>query len=69
MPTKFKQSYTSKNRQTGVKTTTYYWMKGISKSTLFDGLNNDNTTPKMKHKLRKELNRRGIKIRNKNETG
>lgn len=65
MPTKFKQSYTSRNRQTGVVTTTYYWMKGISKRVLFEELNKESTPLKLKHKIRKELERRGIKIRNK----
>ena len=65
MPTKFKQSYTSRNRQTGVVTTEYYWMKGISKRVLFEELNKESTSLKLKHKIRKELKRRGIKIRNK----
>ena len=68
MPTKFKQPFVSRNRQTGIKTTTYYWMKGISKGELFEELNKESTRPKLKHKIRKELNRRGIKIRKIYET-
>jgi len=62
MPTKLKPSSSSYNRQTGKTTVTHYFIKGISQEELFKDLNNHNTKPKVKQKIRNELIRRGIKI-------
>lgn len=62
MPTKFKQSQTTRDRQTGKYTTTHYWMKGIPKEELIESLNKDSIKPKLKQKIRNELARRKIKI-------
>jgi len=64
MPTKFKQSQTTRDRQTKQVTTTHYWMKGISKVELLEALNKESTRPKLKQKIRNELARRNIKIVN-----
>jgi hypothetical protein len=65
MPTKFKQSQTTRERMTGKTTTTHFWMKGIPKAELFESLNKDNTKPKLKQKILNELARRKIKIAHK----
>tara|TARA_B100000902_G_C27093505_1_gene805051 strand:- start:627 stop:836 length:210 start_codon:yes stop_codon:yes gene_type:complete len=62
MPTKLKPSAEVRDRQTGKVKTEHYYIKNISKQELFDELNKDNTKPKVKQKIRNELNRRGIKI-------
>ena len=62
MPTKLKPSAEVRDRQTGKVKTEHYYIKNISKQELFDELNKDNTKPKVKQKIRHELNRRGIKI-------
>jgi hypothetical protein len=62
MPTKFKESQTTRDRQTGKYTTTHYWIKGIPQKELFDTINSSNAKPKLKQKCRNELVRRGIKI-------
>ena len=62
MPTKFKQSQTTRERQTNKITTTHYWMKGMPKAELFDYINNDNGRPRIKQKCRNELVRRGVEL-------
>ena len=62
MPTKFKKSAKEYSRATGKTTTTHYYIKTISKKELFEALNNHNTKPKVKQKIKNELVRRGIKI-------
>ena len=62
MPTKFKPSATVRLRGEAKATTTNYYIKNISKTELFETLNNSNTTPKRKQKIRNELVRRGIEI-------
>lgn len=62
MPTKLKQSSQTYNRATGKTTTEHYYIKNQSLDTLFEELNRDNTKPKVKQKIRNEINRRGIKI-------
>ena len=39
MPTKFKESQTTRDRQTGKYTTTHYWIKGIPQKELFETIN------------------------------
>ncbi len=62
MPTKLKQSSQTYNRATGKTTTEHYYIKNQSLDTLFEELNRDNTKPKVKQKIRNEINRRGVKI-------
>ena len=62
MPSKFKKSAKEYSRATGKTTTTHYYIKTISKKELFEALNNHNTKPKVKQKIKNELVRRGIKI-------
>jgi hypothetical protein len=62
MPTKFKPSATVRDRKTSKTKTEHYYIKTMSKDVLFEELNKSNTKPKVKSKIRNELNRRGIKI-------
>ena len=62
MPIKFKPDAKEYSRATGKTTTTRYYIKSISKKELFEALNNHNTKPKVKQKIKNELVRRGIKI-------
>jgi hypothetical protein len=62
MPTKLRPNQKSYDRRTGVTSESYYYIKTISKKELFETLNNHNTRPKIKQKIRNELVRRGIKI-------
>ncbi len=68
MPTKLRDSGKKwiKNPETGRSTNRWepehYYIKGISQTELFEELNKDNTKPKVKAKIRKELVRRGITI-------
>ncbi len=61
-PTKLKPSSASFDRLTGKTKVTHYFIKTISKEELFKDLNNHNTKPKTKQKIRNELTRRGIRI-------
>jgi hypothetical protein len=62
MPTKFKPTEKSYNRRTSVTKVIHHYMKAVSKKDLFDYLNSSNAVPKKKHKVLKELQRRGIKV-------
>ena len=68
MPTKLRASGKKwlKDPTTGRSTNKWveehYYIKNFSKKELFEELNKDNTKPKVKSKIRKELVRRGIKI-------
>ena len=62
MPIKFKPSATVRDRVTGKPTTQHYFIKSMSKDSLFEELNKDNTKPKIKQKIRNELDRRLIVI-------
>ena len=62
MPIKFKPDSKEYSRATGKTTISRYYIKTISKKELFEALNNHNTKPKVKQKIRNELVRRGIKI-------
>ncbi len=62
MPIKLKKSSSSYNRATGQTTLEHYYIKTYSTDELFKELNNDNTKPKVKQKIRNEITRRGIKI-------
>lgn len=67
-PTKLRQSGKKwiKDPTTGRTTSKWqaehFYIKTISQKELFDELNKDNTKPKVKAKIRKELTRRGTKI-------
>jgi len=62
-PIKFKPTERLYDRRTDTHTVVYHYMKATSKKDLFDYLNSSNATPKKKHKVLKELQRRGIKIK------
>ena len=62
MPIKFKPSAKTRDRQTGKITTEHYYIKCMSTTELFTELNNSSTKPKVKQKVRNELDRRGIEI-------
>ncbi len=62
MPTKFKPTEKSYDRRTKTYTIKPHYIKGTSKKDLFDYLNSSNAVPKKKHKVLKELQRRGIKV-------
>ncbi len=62
MPIKFKPSSSTYNRATGKTTIEHHYIKGVSKEELFEALNNHNTKPKVKQKVRNELTRRGVRI-------
>ena len=61
MPIKFKESSLVRDRQTGKSKMEHYYIKSMSKESLFEELNKDNTKPKVKNKIRNELARRKIK--------
>jgi|TARA_B110000444_G_scaffold71389_1_gene67196 hypothetical protein len=62
MPIKFKQSATVKDRATGKVKTEHYYIKSMAQEELITELNNSSTKPKVKQKVRNELDRRGVKI-------
>ncbi len=62
MPTKFKPNEKSYDRRTGVTRVIRHYIKATPKKELFDYLNSSNAKPKKKHKVIKELKRRGIKL-------
>jgi hypothetical protein len=62
-PTKFKPTEKNYDRRTDRHTVVYHYMKATSKKDLFDYLNSSNATPKKTHKVLKELQRRGIKVK------
>tara|TARA_Y100000592_G_C5297182_1_gene233709 strand:- start:316 stop:531 length:216 start_codon:yes stop_codon:yes gene_type:complete len=62
MPTKYKESAVRVDRQTKKVSIEHFYVKQISQKEAFELLNNANTKPKVKQKIRNELVRRGIKI-------
>ena len=62
MPTKYKESAVRVDRQTKKVSIEHFYVKQLSQKEAFELLNNDNTKPKVKRKIRNELVRRGIKI-------
>ena len=61
-PVKLKPSVKTYSRRTDKYTTVRYFLKSMSKDSLFEELNKYNTKPKVKQKIRNELTRRGLKI-------
>lgn len=61
MPTKFKRSHKTYTKDKG-QVTIHSYIKNISVAELVEYINNDNGKPKIKAKVRKELQRRGIKL-------
>jgi len=62
MPTKLRPSVVRVDRQTKKKTIEHSYIKSTPEKELFEVLNKEFTTPKVKQKIRNELVRRGIKI-------
>ena len=62
MPVKLKPSVVKIDRQTKKKSIERTYAKTQSKEVLFEMLNHQYTTPKVKQKIRNELVRRGVKI-------
>ena len=62
MPVKLKPSVVKIDRQTKKKSIEHTYAKPQSKEVLFEMLNHQYTTPKVKQKIRNELVRRGVKI-------
>ena len=68
MPIKFKPSakeFVRKDRFSGAigtSTMKHYYIKAMSKESLFEELNKHNIKPKVKQKIRHEIVRRGINI-------
>ena len=58
MPIKLKPSQTVKNKQTGKFETEHYYLKTQTDLELLRLLNNDNTKPKVKQRIRNEITRR-----------
>lgn len=61
-PIKLKPSVTRIDRQTKKVSIEHTYARNQSKEALFEMLNNSNTKPKVKQKIRNELVRRGVKI-------
>ena len=61
-PVKFKPTQTTIDRNTKKTKTEHFYIKSTPKKELFDYLNNSNSKPKIKQKVRNELVRRGIKV-------
>ena len=57
-PTKFRPTEKSYDRRTGIR----HYMKAVPKQELIDYLNKESSPKKKKHKVIKELQRRGIKL-------
>jgi len=62
MPVKLKPSVVKIDRQTKKKSIEHTYAKTQTKEVLFEMLNHQYTTPKVKQKIRNELVRRGVKI-------
>ena len=62
MPTKFRPTEKSYDRRTGKTAVVRHYMKAIPKKELIDYLNKDSSPNKKKHKVLKELKRRGINL-------
>jgi len=62
MPTKFKPSSKTFVKGKGSPVLEHYYIKNISKEELIKNINNENGKPKIKQKVRNELQRRGIKL-------
>ena len=60
MPIKFKPTERLYDRRTDTHSIVHHYMKATPKKDLFDYINSSNATPKKKHKVLKELRRRGI---------
>ena len=61
-PTKFRPTEKSYDRSTGKNVIVRHYMKAVPKQELIDYLNKDSAPKKKKHKVLKELERRGIKL-------
>ena len=61
-PIKLKPSVTRIDRKTKKVSIEHTYARNQSKEALFEMLNNSNTKPKVKQKIRNELVRRGVKI-------
>jgi hypothetical protein len=61
-PVKFKPTARTYSRHTNTYTIIHYFLKSMSKDSLFEELNKYTTKPKVKQKIRNELARRRIKI-------
>ena len=62
MPVKFSKSQVKVDRNTKKVTIEHTYARSQSQDELFEMLNNNNTNPKVKQKIRNELVRRGVKI-------
>ena len=62
MPTKFRPTEKNYDRRTGKNVIVRHYMKSVPKQELIDYLNKDSAPKKKKHKVLKELERRGIKL-------
>ena len=62
MPIKFRPTEKSYDRRTGKTAIICQYMKATPKQELIDYLNKESTPKKKKHKVLKELERRGIKL-------
>ena len=60
MPTKFKPSQTIKDKKSGKNRTQHFYIKSTPTSELQEFLENHNSRPKHKVKVKKELTRRGL---------
>ena len=58
MPVKFAKSSTNYNRATGKTTIEHSYMKNQSNATLIEAYNKDGQRPKLKRKIRIEIERR-----------
>ena len=63
MPVKLKPSTKTKDRATGKIKTEHFYIKTMSQENLFKEFNSSNIKPKIKQKVRNEIDRRGIKIK------
>lgn len=61
-PIKFRPTEKSYDRRSGRSSVVRYYMKAMPKKELIDYLNGSSSTAKKKHKVLKELERRGIKL-------
>ena len=73
MPVKYKESAVKVDRATKKVTIEHFYVKQLSQEAAFELLNNDNTKPKLRQKVKNELIRRQklglVNIVTRDETG
>lgn len=62
MPVKFKESSVTRLKGSNKSTKQHFYMRNTSLEELTSALENSNTAPKLKQKIRNELVKRGVEL-------